>query len=187
MTDQISYLIAEALVNALSALLIADATVPATERAGLVRAGNLQDDPESHRISVLVHPEGDPDVANWCDAAVAYPEQTPYPRYLNVPAFEIGGDYGRTAWFRRGAVEFRLFFTLTGESRNEARQIAFSVLGRVERGISRSDFNITDDFGERLVLSPKSMRSRMEEKGGPDDSFIWEGWVLYQSLSERSY
>jgi len=186
-TSQISYLIGEALIEALTDVLIDDATIPADEKAGLVRGGNLQDDPEEHRISVLAHPEGDSTVSNWCDVAVAYPEQTPYPRYQNVQAYEIGGGFGSTTWFRRGAVEFKLYFTRTGEDRETARQIAFATLGRVERGIGRSDFDLTDDFGERLVLSPKAMRSRMEEKGGPDDSFIWTGWVLYQATSERNY
>lgn len=191
-TSQISNLIAARLVTKLTADLITaisgEATDPNSEKAGLVREGSLQDNPEKYRISILVHPFGDPDDENWKDIAVAYQEQQPERRQMWFPYGEIGGPYGGTAWYRRGSVEWQLFATKSKESRDEARAVAASVQGRVERGISQANYSdLTDDFGETVAFPMKPMWARTEEGGGPPKNFIWRGRVGYQTVSERAY
>ena len=191
MTTQISNLIAASLVTKLTADLMTaisgEATEPLSEKAGLVREGSLQDNPEKYRISILVQPFGDPEDPNWRDIAVVYQEQQPERRQMWFPYAEIGGSYGSTSWYRRGVVVWQLFATKTKEDRDEARSIAGSVQGRVERGISQAEYALTDDFGETVIFPMKPMWSRTEEGGGPPKSFIWHGRVSYQCVTERAY
>ena len=181
---QINNLIADRMVTKLTADMIANQT-DTDLKAGLVRKGTLQDNPEKYRIVVLVHPGGDPDDNNWKSVSVAYQEQQPERRQLSPPAFEVGGG---TMWYRRGVVEWQFFGTKTKEDRDEAMNIGHALQALVERAIANADYdNLKDDFGEVGVMGAKAYWSYIEPGGGPRASFIYRGKTGWQALTERSY
>jgi len=187
-TSQISNMIAAALSAKLTDDLIEDPQIPEGELAGLVREGRLQDNPEKFRISVLVHPGGDPEDDEWKDISVAFFEQAPIRRQFEFPAFEIGGNSGASYWYRRGVVEWQLFATKTKDTRDVARAQAFSIQARIERSIAKATTApLVDDFGETSVFPARPFWSLSREGGGPKGSFIWRGRVGYQAVSVRDY
>lgn len=182
MTTQVSALIADKLIAKLTTDL---ATTVTAEEVGVVRGGALQDNPLKYRIYVLVHAGRDPDDANWKDISVAFQEQQPERRQLWHPAFEVGGG---SMWYRRGVVEWGLFATKTKETRDQARDIAFAIQGKIERAIAQVDLSgVKDDFGEAAIGKAIPMWSDPDASGGPKASFIWRGKVGYQVLTARSY
>jgi len=183
MTTQISALIADRLVLKLQADLIADNSIEA-ERVGVVRYGNLQQNPEKVRIYVLVHCGRDPEDDNWKDISVAYQEQQLERRQIWTPAFEVGGG---SMWFRRGVVEWGYYGTKDKSSRDTARDIAFAIQGKIERAIAQCDVGgIQDDFGE-VAVDIRPVWSNPDAGGGPPASFLWRGKIGYQAQTQRPY
>ena len=183
MTTQISALIADRLVLKLQADLIADNSIEA-ERVGVVRYGNLQQNPEKVRIYVLVHCGRDPEDDNWKDISVAYQEQQLERRQIWTPAFEVGGG---SMWFRRGVVEWGYYGTKDKSSRDTARDIAFAIQGKIERAIAQCDVGgIQDDFGE-VAVDIRPVWSNPDAGGGPPASFLWRGKIGYQAQPQRAY
>lgn len=181
---QISDLIVDGLVTDLTAGLVDAIDLESDEIVGVVRGGQLQENPVKARLYVLVH-VNDPDDPTWEDQTVASRQQNLDREFIDIPAFEVGGG---GMWWRKGIVEFGLFATKSKETRDQARQVANMVKGRIEKIIqlSTSAVGITDSLGE-FAVKIMAVASRLEEGGGPPRSFIWRGRVRYQVLTNRPY
>ena len=156
------------------------AVTASAQAAGLVRQGLFQDDPTRYRISLLVSP-GDPDETSpkpaWADCLA-----TPAATGFFVPTYEVGGG---VFWLRRFTALVEQYFTLTLESRDEARSIATWVFSNAHKALQAAmGCNILDEFGERttLMLVPDMIAY---ESGGPPNSFIWKGKFYVQFLTEK--
>lgn len=149
----------------------------------VVRPGRLQENPLANKVSVTIH-TNDPDET--ADTWVDEPASQRDPYIPNTPMFEIGGDVAGMYWWRRGCVKCELFFIKDRLTRDEAREAANIIKGKVERALMVRDasiLTIQDDYGEQCVaLVP--VKSIAREGGGPSQ-LIWRVKVWWQALSAR--
>lgn len=180
---QMSDLIGINLVTDLEAEFIKPDVTP-EELVGVVRGGNLQENPVKARIYILVH-VNDPDDPGWQDMTTAHRDTNLQEKFFYTPAFEVGGG---SLWWRRGSIEFGIFATKSKEDRDEVRRIANITKGRIEKVIAlhTATLGTTDTLGE-VAIKVLPITSRLEEGGGPPRSFIWRGVVRFQLLTERPF
>lgn len=137
-------------------------------KAGLVRFGNLQDDPTIGQLNILIH-RGNKE---WRDQLKLTDEG------IYSPTYEVGGMQW---WWRRYIVQLTFFFDQELD-RDVARVKANIVLSRVMRSLFDMSIPTTvDDFGE----SAHSLQIRdayLNESGG-EGEFIWRGEVLVEFLT----
>lgn len=158
----------EAFNTQMNTVLVTDVTD--VTQAGLVRPGNLQDDPTDARINVLIH-HGD---EHWRDG--------PYytSKGIETPVYEIG----RTQWWmRRFIIELELFFD--GElDRDVARTKAQIILSRSEQSLIDMPVSTdADSFGEQaheLQIADSYLR-----EGGGEGEFIWRGKIFLEVLTSK--
>jgi hypothetical protein len=154
-----------------------------TLEVGVLRAGELQENPVNPKVAVLVK-HNEPGTEGWRDGSVAQRDEALERNAVNIPAYEVGGS---AMWWRRFLIEWSWFGTKTKETREEARQQAEIITARIERAVLASTHVTTsppDDFGE-TPIKVFHIDSKMEESGGPPKSFIWRGWVRVQVLTNR--
>lgn len=143
-------------------------------KAGLVRAGLLQDDPVEPSVSVLTH-TNDPDEENgWDSSIVVGPGED---LNTNIPGSTIGGE---DMWWYRFTTEVVQFWTI-GTSREDARRYAAIVLSRAKYTIRKSIFEVSADTFGNYPLMATVVSTRMVEAGG-GDQFIWRTKLRWQCL-----
>lgn len=161
---------------ALQAALIDDIPDGDPTKAGVVMLGPLQGnpDPDQARISVTLH-ENDPDrfygatgtsgiTTEWDD---------------EIAEVECGGS---VTWNRRFTVKARCLYVLTGENLTDAREIAATVRGRIEKTLLNLSFAGVQSDGEfvsRGVLAT-SMKGEMIQAGGPPDAYDYHIKVRFE-------
>lgn len=140
-------------------------------KAGVVRAGKLQDDPTDGRINLLIHPGG-----------IDFPDEIDTARFGKETVYEIGGDNGNPAtvfWRRKFRIEITMFFS--ANSRINARNKAHVLKARMHNALLTDNIrNIPrDSFGES-VWGFEVCKIYLNEGGG-DDDFNWRGecWIEY--------
>jgi len=149
----------------------------------VVRPGLLQENPLSNRVSVTVH-LGDPDEVSdsWVDETADQRDS-----YIpNTPMFEIGGDMSGIYWWRKGCVKCELFWIKDQLDRDEARERANIIKGKIERALmtrSSSIIGLQDAYGETCVAFLPA-KSAAREGGGPSQ-LIWRVKVWWQALTAR--
>lgn len=146
--------------------------------AGLVRIGQLQDDPTNPGLIVLTQSGDHVDPDRWMHGIVGGPgQQLP----IHLDTFEIGcGEM----WYRRFTTEISQFWPQAFE-REEARIWAQVILSRAEDAIRKTVTNSdADDFGESWVQTNMVM-SRNVEQGGPGQ-FIWRAKIWWQAMTNRN-
>lgn len=147
-------------------------------KAGLVRAGRLQDDPTNKKINVLLRPGGQeyPDELN-TDTSNSAGKYVPN-------AYWIGGPHGGMYWKRYIKIEFSIFFS-NEASRDTARTKAQIVMGRTHNALLTWDIGRAlprDSFGEH-AYDLQVMKSFLDEGGG-DGDWNWRGFLVMQYLTE---
>jgi hypothetical protein len=153
-------------VNLLTQRLITDIAEDDPARAGVVKKGELQGDPDpdAARISVTIH-ENDPDSIigggissisdSWEDEIVET---------------EVGGG---ATWSRRFTVKARCLFDRTGEALQPAREIAATLRHRIEKTLLGDPYSALVSDGEYVSRGPVSedFHAEMVQSGGPPDSY----------------
>lgn len=143
-------------------------------KAGLVRAGLLQDDPVEPGISVLTHTNDPDDETGWDNAIVAGPGEDLSQR---IPGYEVGGG---ELWWYRFTTEIVQFWAI-GTTRENARRYAAVVLSRASHTIKNLIFQVSADSFGNFPLQALVVSSRMIEAGG-GDQFIWRTKLRWQCL-----
>lgn len=146
-------------------------------KAGLVRGGNLQENPLLPEISILVKPGDD----KWPHILAAR-------KHLGIRtgSYEIGDDesyVGSFEWLRF-YVELEMFFIST--DRDESRISANIVLSRAKWAINVMQMpNEKDDFGSHALHGQVAEAYIVE--GGGTGTFIWRGYMKTEFLTENAY
>jgi hypothetical protein len=173
-------LILEKLRGELQKALIDDLAADDPTRAGVVKIGPLQGDPDPDiaRISVTLHendPESDIDAdpnrqERWQD---------------DVEETEVGGGI---TWSRKFTINARCLLEQTREDLTEARKIASTVRSRIERTLLKIRFSgLTDgsEYVSRGVFG-ENLYGVISQFGGPPDAYDFQIKVRFDVLtSER--
>jgi len=147
-------------------------------KAGLVRAGKLQDDPTTKKINVLIHPGGEeyPDHIN--------SHQSPgYGHYIES-TYTIG-DGGTKFYLRYIKIEFQLFYS-NSPNRSDSRKKSQLVIDRAKRIMDTWDVGREvpkDDLGEH-AYNVQTLSQWLFEGGG-DGDFNWRGWMIVEFSTEQ--
>jgi hypothetical protein len=182
---QLTDMLAEKVYDVLVAALQTPYSDEDPTYAEVVKVGLLQDNPLKNGISVTIH-LGDPDEVDqdsWIDEVAKDGD----PQHPFAPFAEVGGNIIGLHWWRRGTVKAECFFIKSGENRDEAREYANIIKGRIERNLalSANDFvGIVDEFGEKCIQFFPA-KSYAREQGGPNQH-IWRVYVWWQALTFRS-
>lgn len=161
----IHYLVLEKVREELQTTLIDDVS-DETTKAGVVMVGPLQGDPDPDvaRIAVQIF-ENDPDPFFGIDGSAlngAWSDE--------IDEVEIGQA---NTWLRRFTIKVRCLLDITGEDKDEARQIASTVRTRIEHRLPRINFGDISSDGEyvsRRIVS-EEIKSEMVQGGGPPDAY----------------
>lgn len=149
----------------------------------VVRPGLLQENPLANKVSVTVH-LGDPD--DTTDAWADEPASRNDPAIPYTPMFEIGGEIAGMYWWRRGCVKCELFFIKDRLDRDQAREDASIIKGKIERVLmtrTQDILGLKDAYNEQCVAF-LPVKSIAREGGGPNQ-LIWRVKVWWQALSAR--
>jgi len=178
---QILDMVVDALTIHLVTTLQTDLAASDPSIANLVRAGRLQDDPTENAIHILVH-SGDPEDDKVQHGMITANDRDRFGLGY-IPPQEVGGG---SLWWREVTVQLGCFLINLGYTRDQAREYAHQVLGRVELNTANctTTVGLTDEFGEQS-LKTFVTRSLFQESGGPDDSWIWRGKVWASLLCAR--
>lgn len=178
----IHYEIINKVYDDLEKALITDIPESDDTRAGVIKLGDLQGepDPDVARISVTVH-ENDPD-----HFAKGQPTET-LSRWMDeIEEIEIGVA---VTWRRCFTVKARCLFETTKESLDDARRIASTVRSRIEHTLPTIDFSSVSYDGEtvtRRIITP-DIESEMYQSGGPPDSYDFFIKVRFDVLTTSIY
>ncbi len=149
-------------------------------KAGLVRAGKLQDDPTTRKINILIHPGGEeyPDVLNTNLGAGAG-------KYVES-AYTMGSNSGNGTvfWRRRLKIEYEIFFS-NEALRSDARSKAQMVIDRTRHALLLWDIGalrLKDTLGE-YPYDLQVLKQWIFEGGG-DGDYNWRGWLVVEFLTE---
>jgi hypothetical protein len=178
-------MVVDRIIEVLQTVLITNVAFGDPTRVDLVKSGRIQADPSVTgplRISVM---GGDPEDVNLMDK-IADPDSDDNRMAFTIPAREIGGG---EMWWHKGTVKLELFFLLTANapSEEDAREYAYTILGRITDTFADGIFvgDLSDDFGEHAVLLLSTQHS-LFQAGGPSNSYLWRGRVVWEALAERN-
>ena len=144
-------------------------------RVNLVVRGEFQDDPEDYGVIVCVH-RNDPDRTDRAGES-GWPDELD----LQEMGVIIGsqGTAGGEFWKRRFTVEIIVW---PGVGQETADEINGVVVARVRRAASQLHIaNLSDAFGERIVVGNNPVRRmKVNEGGGPDDEYSWRAFLYLE-------
>lgn len=173
MTEGIVNLIVEHVQAQLETALITNIDDSDTSKAGVVKIGPLQGepDPDTARISVEVHHNDPEDLdGTWRDV---------------VEIVEIGGV---VTWVRRFTIKIRCLLESTREGLDEARPIAAVIRDRAELVLLKELFTgiaTTDEYVSRGPMAT-SLKSDMLQGGGPPDAFDFHIKIYFDVYTTRT-
>lgn len=150
-------------------------------RAGLIRAGLLQQDPTLKKINILINPGGEdwPDILN---TNTSGPD-------LHAPTYTIGGEYGTSFWRRRFNIKLDIFL-ISESDRSHARKKAQLVLHRCHHALSKWQVGkvkeggvSVDSFGE-YAFAIQICEMWIREGGGEGD-YNWRGNIKIEVMTNH--
>ena len=138
-------------------------------RVNHIVRGEFQDDPEDYGVIVCIH-RNDPDKTERAGDSGWVDEKDLTEMGLAIGA---GGYAAVEHWKRRFTVEIIVW---PGEDQETADEINGTVVARVRRAVTRLHLtDLTDDFGESIVVGINPVqRMQANEGGGPDDEYSWK-------------
>lgn len=156
----------------LQKVCIDDVPLSDTSRAGVVKIGPLQGEPEPDvaRISITVHPN-DPDrPTKMLDKVIE----------VNIPCSQI--------WNRYFTIKYRILLEPTHENLEQALTIASTVKARVEHAISSATYGSIRTSTESVQRGCQDVSSRhsLLQGGGPPDSFDFQGKFMFTIMTETT-
>jgi hypothetical protein len=174
--------ILDAVQAALQKALIDDIPADDTAKAGVIKIGPLQGDPDpdTARISVELY-DNDPDQTIRGSGTGAAPESWDDTIY----EIECGGG---VTWKRRFTVKARCLLEQTQEDLEGSRAVASTVRSRIERALlalSLSGVSSGSEYVSRGVFS-WSLRSEMVQSGGPPNAYDYLIKVRFEVLTSET-
>lgn len=166
----------------LEEVLITNIPVGDSARAGVVKLGPLQGDPDpdAARISVEIY-DNDPD-QEISGSAIG---RTNDSWEDTVEDVEVGGAI---TWKRMFTVKARCLFDRTRENLTDARSIASTVRSRIEQGLLAIRFNGLASDNEMVIRGAVSehLRGSMVQLGGPPDAYDYQIKVRFEILTSEN-
>lgn len=155
-------------------------TITDDAKAGLVRAGKLQDDPTDRKINILAHPGGEEykDTLNRHNSPASG-------KYVESPYWI--GEGGGGFYLRYLKLEFQFFFP-NSPSRDDAQKKSQLVIDRCKHCLMTWDVGSevpTDDLGEHAY--DLQVLDQWIFEGGGDGDFNWRGWMVIEFLTEQDF
>lgn len=165
----------------LQTVLIDDLAEDDATRAGVVKLGELQGEPEedSARISVTIH-ENDPDA--FISGAFTGMSNAWNDIVYDV---EVGGV---VTWRRRFTVKARCLLERTREGLEETRDIASTIRSRIEQtllDISFTGVSSPNEYVARGIVS-NELTGEMRQSGGPPDSYDYFIKFRFEVLTTKT-
>ncbi len=162
--------------EALQAALIDEIPTDDPTRAGVVKRGPLQGDPDPDqaRISVTLY-ENDPDRFYGATGTTALTEMWDD----EIAEVECGGSI---TWRRRFTVKARCLLVNTQEDETAARTVASTIRSRIEKTLMRITLkNVTEDgeFVSKSIFND-AIKGEMVQAGGPPDAYDYHIKVRFQ-------
>lgn len=168
----------------LERMLITEVPEGDPTRAGVVKLGNLdgEPDPDEARISITLH-ENDP------DGFIGGMVTAQHEKWIDeVDHEELGGDYSAGTYRRRFTAKGRVLLDISREGLAEAREIASTVRTRLEHALLKISFSGIEVGGEyisrRVIAS--GLHGEMLQGGGPPDSYDFLIKVRFEVLSTKT-
>lgn len=181
MADKVSavFEIAKFLSDHLVAIMKDQIDAADETRAGVVRAGPLQDSPlRGGGINVLIQYNDLDDPKTWMHTVATRQHQED--AGMGFPVREIGG---LAFWFRRYVVELTTFLR-PNTQRERAEELAHIILSRAEQALEQAPLPDTDSFGETPLQASVIKSSNVE--GGGGGQLIFYGKIYIQVLTEKT-
>lgn len=166
----ITYAILKQLETSLTDALITSIPENDPTRAGAVKIGPLQGDPDvdAARISVEIYANDPTGTNDWEDEIVEW-------------------EMPRTAiWARRFTILWRALLVDTGEDLDEAARIASTIKSRIEFCINRINWSGLEEDGETVIGCADDMLSVYTQGGGPDE-YDYSGYINFDIETRQPY
>ena len=165
--------------DALAAALIDALPEDDPTRAGIVKIGPLQGDPDPDeaRISVELY-ANDPDQELSGSGVGSAPESWDD----QIEETEVGGGI---IWRRRFTLKARCLLETTQEDNDAARRIAATVRQRIEKTLLALRFGGLSANGEQVVrgVFSEHLRAAMTQAGGPPDAYDHHIKIRFEVLT----
>jgi hypothetical protein len=144
-------------------------------RVNLVNRGEFQDDPEDYRVIVCIH-RNDPDKTDRAGETAWLDEKDLQEMGMIIGS---GGYAAGEFWLRRFSIEIIVW---PGATQAETDEINGTVVARVRRAVTVLQLtNLSDDFGESIVVGCNPVRRmKANEGGGPDDEYSWKSFLYLE-------
>ncbi len=159
------------LQTTLEKALITDIDGESPDRAGAVKIGQLQGDPDVDlaRISVEIYPNDPQKPGEWEDEIIEW-------------------EMPRTAiWSRKFCILYRALLADSREDLDESVNIASVIKDRIEYTLNSMDYTGVSFGTERIIGCPvEHMLSEISQGGGPEE-YDWSGKILFEVLTSASY
>jgi hypothetical protein len=156
--------------------------VPDTDptKAVLVKVGRFQDNPVKKNVSVSIS-GGDFEDPAYLDGRADHDAMKQF-QIRNLPVGEIGGGM---YWWRRGTIDFRVFFVKQRYEEEIAMKFAYEFYGRLLNALERCELGeLIDDYGEQAFNTPYIEATSFFESGGANQ-YIWRGKIKWRVLTWR--
>jgi len=164
----------------LSTIMVSEIPESYPTRAVVVKVGRFIENPLDKNVAIAIS-GGDDDDPDYKDARADDTAVKNYP-VTNLAVTEIGGGH---YWYRRGTVQFQLYFVRQRFPEEQAMLYAYDFYGRLIRALENTPLpSAKDEYGEGIVLPVIVESSTFTESGGKD-KFIWRGKIYWRLLTWR--
>jgi hypothetical protein len=175
-------LIPERIVRDLTVVLTTNIAEDDPTRVDAVKLGRFQATPntEPRRVYVM---NGDIEDPKWADE-IADPERNDNELAFRVWPREIGGG---EMWWRKGIVQFELFFLMTTDRPEEdlSRAYAHIIVSRAEQTMREVEISDLEDIYGESAIKLFCPRTSTLQAGGPSNQYVWRGKLYWAALTER--
>ncbi|MCD6347019.1 MAG: hypothetical protein J7L96_06310 [Bacteroidales bacterium] len=180
MEEQIIYKIVNRIKDDLTVALIDNVASNDELRADVVKVGRFQENPIKNNVYVAIN-GGNKDDIDYKDGFTTMSGGSEETAFYMAPREIGGGSY----WWRRGMVDYGLYFVKSNHLEEESMKLAYAFLGRLTKAFEKIKISdLVDDYGERglkLILT----NTTFFETGGPKTKYIWRGKLYWSALTNR--
>jgi hypothetical protein len=176
---QIVNMVLDAIVAKIQETTQANVDITDLTYADVVKKGLLQTNKTKKNVQIGVT-GGDHEDPNYLDGIVDLDKMPNIG--IQFIAREVGGGQ---LWWRKGVAKLECFFVREKLTEELAFQAGYDTLGRVMSSIEETSVaQLVDTYDERAI-KVYCFANTMFESGGPPNTYIFRGKILWQCLTER--